>query len=75
VADIAAPGWRASAIGVYRLWRDLGFAAGAILAGVVADAAGIPAAIWLVALLTAGSGVIVALLLRETRTRVGDTTG
>ena len=39
VADVAAPAWRASALGVYRLWRDLGFAIGAILAGVLADAA------------------------------------
>ncbi len=66
VADVAAPGWRASAIGVYRLWRDLGFAIGAIVAGVVADAAGMPAAIWLVALLTAGSALVVARVLRET---------
>jgi MFS family permease len=67
VADVAAPAWRASAIGVYRLWRDLGFAAGAIVAGLVADAAGIPAAIWLVAVLTAASGIVVAFLLSETR--------
>ena len=67
VADVAAPAWRASAIGVYRLWRDLGFAAGAIVSGVVADAAGLPAAIWLVALVTALSGAIVVALLRETR--------
>ncbi len=67
VADVAAPAWRASAIGVYRLWRDLGFAVGAIVAGFVADAAGIPAAIWLVAVLTAASGVVVAFLLSETR--------
>jgi MFS family permease len=67
VADVAAPAWRASAIGVYRLWRDLGFAAGAVVAGVVADAAGMAAAIWLVAALTAMSGVVVAIFLRETR--------
>ena len=41
VADVAEPAWRGSAVGVYRLWRDLGFAAGAIVAGVVADTAGI----------------------------------
>jgi MFS family permease len=67
VADVAAPAWRASAIGVYRLWRDLGFAAGAVVAGVVADAAGMAAAIWLVAVMTAASGVVVAVFLRETR--------
>ncbi len=67
VADVAAPSWRASAIGVYRLWRDLGFAVGAIVSGLVADAAGMPAAIWLVALLTAISGIVVAAILDETR--------
>lgn len=67
LADVAAPSWRASAIGVYRLWRDLGFAVGAIVSGLVADAAGMPAAIWLVAVLTALSGIVVAALLVETR--------
>jgi len=71
VADVAAPSWRASAIGVYRLWRDLGFAVGAIVSGLVADAAGIPAAIWLVAILTALSGLTGAALLDETRPRGG----
>jgi len=66
VADVAGPAWRASAVGVYRLWRDLGFAAGAIVAGVVADAAGMEAAIWLVAIITAGSGLIVMVRMRET---------
>ena len=69
VADVAAPSWRASAIGVYRLWRDLGFAVGAILSGLVADAAGMPAAIWLVAALTGLSGVVAAAVLVETRPR------
>jgi len=71
VADVAAPSWRASAIGVYRLWRDLGFAVGAIVSGLVADAAGMPAAIWLVAVLTAISGLVAAVLLDETRPRAG----
>jgi MFS family permease len=69
VADTADPSWRASAIGVYRLWRDLGFAVGAVVAGIVADAAGIPAAIWAVAALTALSGLVVLLRMRETRLR------
>ena len=43
VADVADPVWRGSAIGVYRLWRDLGFAFGALIAGVIADALGMPA--------------------------------
>ena len=67
VADVAEPSWRGSAVGVYRLWRDLGFAAGAIVAGLIADAAGIASAIWVVAGLTAGSGVVVLMRMRETR--------
>jgi MFS family permease len=67
VADVAGPRWRASALGVYRMWRDLGFAVGAILVGFVADRAGMATAIALVAAITAGSGIVVALRMRETR--------
>jgi MFS family permease len=67
IADVPEPTWRGSAIGVYRLWRDLGFAIGAIVAGFVADAAGIAAAIWVVAAITAASGVVVLVRMRETR--------
>ena len=70
VGDVAHPAWRASAVGVYRLWRDLGFAVGALLAGVIADLAGMPAAIWTVAALTALSGLIVAVRMYETRPTV-----
>ena len=66
VSDVAHPGWRASSVGIYRLWRDSGYAAGAILAGVIADALGLEWAIWVVAVVTAVSGVIVALRMRET---------
>jgi MFS family permease len=66
IGDVAHPGWRASAVGVYRLWRDLGYAAGAVVAGITADAFGLHAALWLVALLTLGSGVVVAVRMRET---------
>src|SRR5207237_5714829 len=52
VGDVAHPSWRASAVGVYRFWRDLGYAVGALLAGAIADVAGIPAAILTVAALT-----------------------
>ncbi len=69
IADVADPAWRGSAIGVYRLWRDLGFAIGALLAGVIADALGMPAAIATVAALTAGSGLIVLVRMRETLVR------
>jgi MFS family permease len=66
VGDVAHPSWRASAVGVYRLWRDLGYALGALLAGLVADLAGIPAAILTVAMLTLASSGIAAWRLRET---------
>jgi MFS family permease len=66
IGDVAHPTWRASAVGVYRLWRDLGYAIGALLAGIVADALGLAAAMWLVAAITFGSGVIAALRMSET---------
>jgi len=66
ISDVAHPNWRASAVGVYRLWRDTGFAVGALLAGLVADLAGLEAAVWVVAVLTAGSGVVVAVRMYET---------
>ncbi|HEU0029182.1 MAG TPA: MFS transporter [Kofleriaceae bacterium] len=69
IADVAHPSWRASAVGVYRLWRDLGYAIGALLAGITADALGIDAAIWLVAAVTAASGLVVAVRMRETLRR------
>jgi MFS family permease len=66
IGDVAHPTWRASAVGIYRLWRDGGFAVGAILAGVIADAFGLEAAIWAVAAITALSGLVVALRMYET---------
>jgi hypothetical protein len=66
VDDVAHPAWRARSVGVYRLWRDGGFAVGAVLAGVIADAFGILAAIWVVAALTAASGPVVAMRMYET---------
>jgi MFS family permease len=69
VGDVAHPAWRARAVGVYRLWRDGGFAAGALVAGVIADLWGITAAIWAVAALTAISGLIVAGRMYETHPR------
>jgi MFS family permease len=69
IGDVAHPSWRASSVGVYRLWRDLGYAIGALLAGVTADAFGLPSAMWLVAGLTFGSGLIVAVRMRETLQR------
>lgn len=66
IGDVTHPSWRASAVGVYRLWRDLGYAAGALLAGAAADAFGSSIAIGLVAALTAISGIVVAIRMRET---------
>jgi MFS family permease len=66
IGDVTHPSWRASAVGVYRFWRDLGYAFGAILSGAVADALGLSAAIAAVAALTFASGVVVALRMRET---------
>ncbi len=65
IGDVAHPVWRASSVGVYRLWRDLGYAVGALLAGVIADALGMHAAIGLVAALTLFSGIMVAVRMKE----------
>jgi MFS family permease len=66
IGDVAHPSWRASAVGVYRLWRDLGYAIGAVLAGVTADAFGLAAAMWVIAALTFVSGVVSATRMAET---------
>ncbi|HEV8538508.1 MAG TPA: MFS transporter [Bacteroidota bacterium] len=66
VSDASHPSWRASAVGVYRLWRDLGYALGAILAGILADRFGADRAILAVGALTFLSGVIVAIKFQET---------
>jgi len=71
IGDVAHPSWRARAVGVYRFWRDLGFAVGAILTGVLADAFGVREAIWAIAGLTAGSGLLVAVRMYETHPRQG----
>jgi MFS family permease len=71
IGDVAHPSWRASAVGVYRWWRDAGFAVGALLAGVVADLAGLRAAVWVVAALTAASGLVAAARMYETHPAPG----
>jgi MFS family permease len=73
IGDVAHPAWRARSVGVYRLWRDGGFAIGALLAGGIADAFGLLAAIWVVAALTAVSGIVVAVRMYETRPARADT--
>jgi MFS family permease len=65
IGDVAHPDWRASAIGVYRFWRDLGYAVGAILAGVVADFLGLNWAIVVIGLLTFTSGTLSAITMSE----------
>ncbi|WP_151478543.1 MFS transporter [Streptomyces albicerus] len=69
VGDVAHPAWRARAVGVYRLWRDGGFAVGALLAGALADAYSLTTAIWAIAALTAASGLVVAVRMYETHPR------
>jgi len=66
IGDVAHPSWRASAVGVYRLWRDLGYAVGALVAGLTADAFGLQAAMWVIAALTFASGAVAAIRMAET---------
>jgi MFS family permease len=66
IGDIAHPTWRASGFGVYRFWRDLGYAVGALLAGIAADLIGLTGAMWIVAALTFSSGSWVAYRMNET---------
>ena len=73
IGDVAHPNWRASSVGVYRLWRDGGFAVGALLAGAIADWLGLAAAISVVAIVTAISGLVVAVRMYETHTGVQPT--
>ena len=67
IGDVAHPAWRARSVGIYRLWRDSGFAIGALIAGIIADLVSIPAAIYVVAALTALSGLVVAVRMYETK--------
>lgn len=62
----AHPAWRARSVGVYRLWRDAGFAIGALVGGITADLYGLRPAVAVVAALTAASGAVVALRMYET---------
>ena len=69
IGDVAHPMWRASAVGVYRLWRDLGYAVGALVAGLVADRFGLVVSIWTVAALTFVSGSVAAIRMTESLAR------
>jgi MFS family permease len=66
ISDVAHPEWRASAVGVYRLWRDGGYAIGALIAGVIADLLGLPWAIAAIAAVTFASGLVVLTRMYET---------
>jgi MFS family permease len=65
VSDASHPSWRARSLSVYRFWRDLGYAIGALSAGIIADRFGLSAAIASIAALTFISGVVVAVSMRE----------
>lgn len=75
IGDVAHPSWRSTAIGVYRLWRDTGYAVGALLAGALADAFGMNAAIGAVGGLTFASGLLAAVRMPETLPRVARDNG
>ena len=66
IGDVARPSWRGSAVGLYRFWRDSGYAVGALLAGVLADAFGMAIAIASVGVVTIGSGILAAVRMPET---------
>lgn len=71
VSDVAAPSWRASSMGVYRFWRDSGYAFGAIVAGLIADWLGVTWAIGLVAIVPLLAGLNAKLRLEETLSKKG----
>jgi MFS family permease len=66
IGDVAHPAWRARSVGIYRLWRDGGFAVGALLAGILADTFDLRVAIYAVAATTAASGLVVIARMYET---------
>ena len=68
VSDASHPAWRARSLSVYRFWRDLGYAIGALSAGIIADLFGAAAAIGAIGLLTFASGTVVAVAMKEVRT-------
>jgi MFS family permease len=69
IADHAQPSWRASSLGVYRFWRDLGYAIGALVSGFIADAVSVAAAIHFVAAVTLVSGVVTLGVMQSPVTR------
>lgn len=70
ICDHADPSWRASALGAYRFWRDMGYAIGALVTGAVADWIGIPWSIFVTAMLTLLAGILIFFFYEEV---AGDT--
>jgi MFS family permease len=75
ISDIANPHWRATSLGVYRFWRDLGFVFGAVGIGFIADTFDLNIAIQTVAWISLGSGIFVLLVMKETIKKIGFTIG
>jgi MFS family permease len=67
ISDVAHPTWRASSVGVYRFWRDAGYAIGAAASGLIADFFGIVPAIFSIGVLTAASGIVTTIYMKEPR--------
>jgi MFS family permease len=65
ISDASHPTWRVCSLSVYRFWRDLGYAIGALIAGVIGDVFGLAWAIAAVGALTFVSGVIVAWTMKK----------
>ncbi|ODR80636.1 MFS transporter [Haladaptatus sp. W1] len=72
VGDAAHPSWRATGLGVYRMWRDAGYAVGAVVVGLLADVATIEAAFYATAGVMVASGVVVLTMMRETHPTLGE---
>ncbi|OUM90846.1 MAG: MFS transporter [Bacillus thermozeamaize] len=70
ISDVVHPDWRASAMGVYRLWRDSGYAFGALIAGILADILNVAWAIGFVAFIPLLAGLVVSVRLRETLKKI-----
>jgi MFS family permease len=69
IGDVAHPAWRGRAVGIYRVWRDLGYAVGALMGGVVADLWSLRAAVWVAAAVSVASALVVLLRMYETHHR------
>ncbi|EHQ41304.1 MFS transporter [Myroides odoratus] len=67
VSDVAHPNWRASSLGVYRFWRDMGYAIGALMAGIVGNYFGLMWAVHIAGALTLVSGIVVWVRMKENR--------